>query len=106
MSQYLKEQPDDIEPIEMSHFDMWFPDDEDSPDLDAYDNAELEAEIARLNAIIEDIKTLDNVFGVDDKKDKLKIAVEYLEQECGNRCNAEYNQCAARQVLQQIEKED
>jgi len=29
--------------------------------------AELESEVARLNAIIEDIKVIDNVFGVDDK---------------------------------------
>lgn len=29
--------------------------------------AELEAEVSRLNAIIEDIKVIDNVFGVDDK---------------------------------------
>lgn len=31
--------------------------------------AELEAEVARLNAILDDIKVIDNVFGVDDKKD-------------------------------------
>lgn len=27
------------------------------------------------------------------------MLVEYLENECGNKCNAEYNPCTARQLL-------
>ena len=37
-----------------------------------------------------------------DAKDKLKIAIDALQAECGNRCNAEYNPCAAKQALEKI----
>ena len=37
-----------------------------------------------------------------DAEDKLKIAKDALQAECGNRCNAEYNPCAARQALEKI----
>ena len=37
-----------------------------------------------------------------DAKDKLKIAIEALQAECGNRCNAENNPCAAKQALEKI----
>ena len=33
---------------------------------------------------------------------KLKMAIEALQAECGNRCNAEYNPCAAKQALEKI----
>ena len=37
-----------------------------------------------------------------DAKDKLKIAIDALQAECGNRCNAEYNPCADKQALEKI----
>jgi len=35
---------------------------------------------------------------------KLRVAVEALEEECGDRCNAEYNPCWAREALAKIEE--
>ena len=31
--------------------------------------------------------------------DAIKLAIEALEVACGNRCNAEYNPCQAREAL-------
>ena len=39
-----------------------------------------------------------------DLEDKLKIAVDALRADCGNRCNAENNPCASRIALEKISK--
>ena len=38
----------------------------------------------------------------EESEAKLKLAREALQAECGNRCNAEYNPCAARQALDRM----
>ncbi len=53
MSIYLEIQPENIEPIEMSHFDMWFPTDDGEPDIDAYFNAEIEDAAEHMSGILE-----------------------------------------------------
>lgn len=56
-------QPDDLEPVEYTHFDMWFGDD----DLDAYDNASNEDKLVVLRDILATwSETLDITFIVDE----------------------------------------
>lgn len=39
---------------------------------------------------------------IDEIEEQLKIAVEVLEDDCGGRCNAEYNPCVSRKALNKI----
>lgn len=38
-------------------------------------------------------------------RDESKVVLDALEQACGNRCNAEYNPCSARDAIAIIQSE-
>ena len=79
MSAYYETQPDDNDPIEMTHFDMWFPNEDDEPDIDAYERAGTKALAKELDKVL---KAWDKTLGTNLENialhvSKYKIDVVY-----------------------------